>query len=428
MPKSMKKFLYLIGGILSLLCVLIFYPTSMPEYNVTRDYIDMEAEILESFILAKDSSVIQLPEGHFLFSQALSLDAKKHLTIRGMGMDKTILSFKGQTKGAEGIKITQCSNLIIEDLSIEDAVGDNLKISDSDSIILRKIRSAWTGKVSSKNGAYGLYPVLCTNLLIENCEAIGASDAGIYVGQSQNVVIRNNKAFFNVAGIESENSTQVEIYGNEAYENTSGLLIFNLPQLTVYGAHVNAHHNTIYNNNVRNFGVKGSIVSAVPKGTGVVIMATEDVDFHDNTVRDHKTANLSVVSYALFAADEDPESSTQNQAAEARGLRSIQGDYEKDIAYNAYPKAVAIRSNTFENKFRFPTLSNDYGKLMLFKNNTRIPDVVYDGILPDNTPVQSPDFQICVTDNGTINFAFLDADNDFEKFSNDLSPFDCQLN
>jgi len=428
MPKSMKKFLYLIGGILLLLCVLIFYPTSMPEYNVTRDYIDMEAEILESFILAKDSSVIQLPEGHFLFSQALSLDAKKHLTIRGMGMDKTILSFKGQTKGAEGIKITQCSNLIIEDLSIEDAVGDNLKISDSDSIILRKIRSAWTGKVSSKNGAYGLYPVLCTNLLIENCEAIGASDAGIYVGQSQNVVIRNNKAFFNVAGIESENSTQVEIYGNEAYENTSGLLIFNLPQLTVYGAHVNAHHNTIYNNNVRNFGVKGSIVSAVPKGTGVVIMATEDVDFHDNTVRDHKTANLSVVSYALFAADEDPESSTQNQAAEARGLRSIQGDYEKDIAYNAYPKAVAIRSNTFENKFRFPTLSNDYGKLMLFKNNTRIPDVVYDGILPDNTPVQSPDFQICVTDNGTINFAFLDADNDFEKFSNDLSPFDCQLN
>ena len=428
MPKSMKKFLYLIGGILLLLCVLIFYPTSMPEYNVTRDYIDMEAEILESFILAKDSSVIQLPEGHFLFSQALSLDAKKHLTIRGMGMDKTILSFKGQTKGAEGIKITQCSTLIIEDLSIEDAVGDNLKISDSDSIILRKIRSAWTGKVSSKNGAYGLYPVLCTNLLIENCEAIGASDAGIYVGQSQNVVIRNNKAFFNVAGIESENSTQVEIYGNEAYENTSGLLIFNLPQLTVYGAHVNAHHNTIYNNNVRNFGVKGSIVSAGPKGTGVVIMATEDVDFHDNTVRDHKTANLSVVSYALFAADEDPESSTQNQAAEARGLRSIQGDYEKDIAYNAYPKAVAIRSNTFENKFRFPTLSNDYGKLMLFKNNTRIPDVVYDGILPDNTPVQSPDFQICVTDNGTINFAFLDADNDFEKFSNDLSPFDCQLN
>jgi len=424
----MKKFLYLIGGILLLLCVLIFYPTSMPEYNVTRDYIDMETEILESFILAKDSSVIQLPEGHFLFSQALSLDAKKHLTIRGMGMDKTILSFKGQTKGAEGIKITQCSNLIIEDLSIEDAVGDNLKISDSDSIILRKIRSAWTGKVSSKNGAYGLYPVLCTNLLIENCEAIGASDAGIYVGQSQNVVIRNNKAFFNVAGIESENSTQVEIYGNEAYENTSGLLIFNLPQLTVYGAHVNAHHNTIYNNNVHNFGVKGSIVSAVPKGTGVVIMATEDVDFHDNTVRDHKTANLSVVSYALFAADEDPESSTQNQAAEARGLRSIQGDYEKDIAYNAYPKAVAIRSNTFENKFRFPTLSNDYGKLMLFKNNTRIPDVVYDGILPDNTPVQSPDYQICVTDNGTINFAFLDANNDFEKFSNDLSPFDCQLN
>ena len=117
----MKKFLYLVVGVLILIFVLWLFPEPMPEYIPERDYIDMEAEILESFILAKDSSVIQLPEGHFLFSQALSLDDKKHLTIRGMGMDKTILSFKGQVKGAEGIKVTQCKNLIIEDLAIEDA-------------------------------------------------------------------------------------------------------------------------------------------------------------------------------------------------------------------------------------------------------------------------------------------------------------------
>ena len=38
----------------------------------------------------------------FLFSQSLSLDNKTHLTIKGKGMDKTVLSFKGQTSGAEG--------------------------------------------------------------------------------------------------------------------------------------------------------------------------------------------------------------------------------------------------------------------------------------------------------------------------------------
>ena len=125
------------------------------------------------------------------------------------------------------------------------------------------------------------------------------------MGQSDKVIIRNNKAFYNVAGIESENSTNVEIYGNEAFENTSGLLIFNLPELTLYGGNVKAYNNNIYNNNLTNFAVKGSIVSAVPKGAGVVIMATKDVAFYNNTVADHKTVNLCVVSYDFFAADRD---------------------------------------------------------------------------------------------------------------------------
>ena len=123
--------------------------------------------------------------------------------------------------------------------------GDNLKISESKNVIIRNVRTAWTGTISTQNGAYGIYPVLTQNLLIEGCEAIGASDAGIYVGQSKNVVVRNNRAFYNVAGVESENSTDVEIYENDIYENTSGLLIFNLPKLTLYGKNVTAYNNRI---------------------------------------------------------------------------------------------------------------------------------------------------------------------------------------
>lgn len=376
----MKKRIGIGVLVVGVLAFFFFTRTKMPKYSPERDYIDMEAQILEAFILAKDSSTIQLPEGHFLFSQSLSLDAKKHITIKGMGMDKTILSFKGQTQGAEGIKVTNSENVTIEDLAVEDAAGDNIKISDTDTLILRNIRSAWTGKVSTENGAYALYPVLSTQVLIEGCEAIGSSDAGIYVGQSQNVIIRNNKAYYNVAGIESENSSNVEIYGNEAFENTSGLLIFNLPELTVYGKQVKAYQNKIYNNNIPNFGVKGSIVSAVPKGTGVVIMATQDIAFYDNTVEDHKTSNLSIVSYKVFAADEDPRNNSLGDAAEARGLRAIKTDYESDLKYNAYPGNISISANRFNNQFSFPTLSNDFGKLWYFKNGARIPDIAYDGI------------------------------------------------
>ena len=229
--KLIFTFLILIVG---LLYFEIKVP-SMPSYMSEREYLDMEIPILEAFITARDSSVIELPEGHYLFSQSLTMDGKKNVIIRGAGIEKTVLSFKGQKQGAEGVRISNYNNITLEHLSIEDAAGDNLKVTDSDFVVMRNIRSAWTGKVSTENGAYALYPVLCNNLLIEGCEAIGSSDAGIYVGQSKNVIIRNNKAYYNVAGIESENSSKVEIYDNEIFKNTGGLLIFNLPHLTVYG-------------------------------------------------------------------------------------------------------------------------------------------------------------------------------------------------
>lgn len=341
-------------------------------------------------------------------------------------MDKTILSFKGQTKRAEGILIINCNYFTIEDLTIEDAVGDNLKISESKNVTIRNLRTAWTGTISTQNGAYGIYPVLTKNLLIEGCEAIGASDAGIYVGQSKNVVVRNNRAFYNVASIESENSASVEIYENDVYENTSGLLIFNLLKLTLYGKNVTAYNNRIYNNNLENFGVKGSIISGVPKGTGVIIMATQNVDFYNNTVKDHVTNNLSVVSYLVFAAEEEAEAII-NQSIQDRGIRAVEYDYESNTAYNPYPGNVSIHSNIFKNKFWFPTLSNEYGWLMLFKNKATIPDIVYDGSLPDEASLQDDEHKICIGDNGTFNFVFMDAAHDFNTFSNDVSPYTCTI-
>jgi parallel beta-helix repeat protein len=422
----MKKVILILGGALLLLVLYKTVGSGLPEYNPERSYVDLETEILEAFILAKDSATIELPEGHFLFSQSLSMDDKKHITIKGKGMDKTVLSFKGQAKGAEGILITNCTNFTIEDLTIEDAAGDNLKISESKNVIIRNVRTAWTGTISTQNGAYGIYPVLTQNLLIEGCEAIGASDAGIYVGQSKNVVVRNNSTFYNVAGVESENSTDVEIYENDIYENTSGLLIFNLPKLTLYGKSVRAYNNRIYNNNIENFGVKGSIISGVPKGTGVIIMATQDVNFYDNTVEDHVTNNLSIVSYLVFAAEEEVEA-ILSQDVQSRGIRAVETDYESDTAYNPYPGNVSIQNNVFKNKFWFPTLSNEYGWLMLFKNKATIPDVVYDGILPDGATLQDAEHKICIGDNGTFNFVFMDAAHDFDAFSNDVSPYTCIL-
>ena len=423
----MKKFLYFFLSVVIIVLLSKVYQSSLPEYNPKRDYVDLENEILKAFILAEDNSTIELPEGHFLFSQSLSLDNKKRVIIKGKGMDKTVLSFKGQTQGAEGIKITNSQNIVLQDFSIEDAAGDNLKISDTDTLTIKRIRTAWTGKVSTENGAYGIYPVLSSNILIEECEAIAASDAGIYVGQSKNVKIKNNKAYYNVAGIESENSTNVEIHNNEIFQNTSGLLIFDLPGLTVYGKNIKAFDNQIFDNNQINFGVPGSIVSSVPKGTGVIIMATKNVDFFNNNVSNHKTSNLAIVSYKVFAADKDLESGSQISKTASEGIRFIDSEFEKDKGYNPYPGRVYIHDNKFSNTYRFPTLSNDFGKLWYIKNNARIPDIVYDGILPEGIKLNSNEVRICVKNNDKDSFVYLDAENEFINFSNDLSLFNCEL-
>ena len=39
----------------------------------------------------------------------------------------------------------------------------------------------------------------------------------------------------------------------------------------------------------------------------------------------------------------------------------------------------------------------------------------------------NPEYKICVKNNGDINFVVLDAANDFEKFSNDLGSYDCEI-
>ena len=115
--------------------------------------------------------------------------------------------------------------------------------------------------------------------MIEHCIAIAASDAGIYVGQSEDIIVRYSEAFDNVAGIEIENSTRADVYGNNVHGNTGGILVFDLPDLPVKeGRLVRIFDNIIKNNNLDNFAPEGNIVGKVPAGTGIMIMATEMVE------------------------------------------------------------------------------------------------------------------------------------------------------
>jgi len=308
---------------------------------------DAQTALQSAMIDAQRGDTIQLERGRYQLSAGLSLDVN-HVTIRGAGQDRTILDFTHQSRGAEGLLITS-DWVELRDFAVENARGDAIKARDCNGITFDGVRAEWTGAPSANNGAYGLYPVNCSNVLIRNSIARGASDAGIYVGQSRNIIVRDSLAERNVAGIEIENSFNADVFHNVSRHNTGGVLVFDLPGLQQKGGHaVRVFNNQITDNDTPNFAPTGNIVASVPTGTGVLIMANRDVHVFDNDIGDNGTANVIITAYRNAFDDAD---------------------------YNPLPRNIMIRNNRFGN-----TGFAVAGDLQaLSQAGVAIPDVLWDG-------------------------------------------------
>jgi len=364
---------------------------------------DFQKKFQTAFIEVEDGGIIELPEGTYSLEVSLWLDGKENVTIKGKGMDKTILNFKNQLSGAEGIKITNASNITIADLTVQDTKGDGIKAQQVNGIVFRNVKAEWTRGADSKNGGYGLYPVQCDHVLIENCVARGASDAGIYVGQSNYVIVRNNKAYENVAGIEIENTSYADVYNNEAYNNTGGLLIFDLPDLVKKkGGYCRAFNNNIHDNNHINFAPKGNIVGKVPLGTGVMIMAANNVELFNNKIHNNITASTAVVSYYI---SENPI---------------------KDSLYYPLPENIFIHNNDYQRPDVRATMRGRMGKLYRFKLKfgKDVPHIVWDGIIDEKSKDKKV---LCISNNTNASFANIDAENNFRNISRNMNVHDCNL-
>jgi len=306
----------------------------------------------EALILAERGDIIELQAGVYPILDSLSLDIDG-ITIKGAGMYETELQFKDQVNGAEGLLITS-NKVVVEDLAVLNAKGDGIKSKGSDEITFRRVRVEWTNGPDEKNGAYGLYPVESKNVLIEGSFVSGASDAGIYVGQSQHIIVRDSTAQYNVAGIEIENSFYADVYNNIATHNTGGILVFDLPNLPQQGGHdVRVFNNKITTNDTPNFAPEGNIVGLVARGTGVMIMANRDVHVFNNEIGDHATVNVMVVTYPNEFDDEN---------------------------YNPHPRGIVIRDNQYGKAGFDP--DGEVGDIISNRTGTPVPDIVWDGVTP----------------------------------------------
>ena len=338
-----------------------------------------QEEVQTALIELSSGDILTLSPGTFVFEDGLSLDVDE-VIVRGSGINETILDFKNQMSGAQGLLVTS-DRVTLKDFAVTDAKGDAIKVIGAEGINMINLKTEWTGGPKTTNGAYGLYPVESTDVLIDGCVAIGASDAGIYVGQSKNIIVRNSVAQYNVAGIEIENSYYADVYDNLASHNTGGILVFDLPDLPQQGGrHVRVFRNKVIDNDTDNFAPEGNIVGEVPRGTGIIIQANSDVEVFDNDISGNGTVNVSIVTYSNETQDEN---------------------------YYPHPRSIQIHGNRFgEGGFDPDVETGELAAILFELSGGNMPDIFWDGVLPTSQIIfgQPDEERLILSNNGDATF------------------------
>ena len=405
-------------------CLLSFYAcNNSPEVEST-DTTEMhqgspeEVEhIIEQFIMVEKGGTINLPAGFYEFNTQLILDNIDSVSIIGAGMGETILSFKSLKTGGEGVKIVG-NNVLLQDFSVYDAPGDGVKAQHCENLTMRRVNATWTNGDKSKNGTYALYPVQCKNVMIDACVASHSRDAGIYVGQSENIIVKNCTAYGNVAGIEIENCDNAEVFDCKAYNNTGGILVFNLPGLIkadAYGTRI--YNNEIYDNNHENFantgeGNNGNPITQIPPGTGVVLFAAKGVEVFNNKMIDNKSTGVVIASFLI-----------------------TQLPFDTSNGWSPFTKDIYVHDNEYKRPSAMPDMTKELGQLLSMKNAwgpMKSQDIVYDGIVDaeDQYSVKNNPMNVCIKEPQIADlhftyFVLSEKISDIEAFK-EYSFFECE--
>ncbi|MEO0323631.1 MAG: parallel beta-helix domain-containing protein [Myxococcota bacterium] len=403
--------------------------------DVTGNCIEIAdaATLIEEVNLLDADTVLVLGAGTFEFDNAVTI-RQSGISLVGQGIDTTTLSFGTGTTQFNGVDVVG-DDFLVEDLTVLDAPKDGIRVEDSDGVTFRRIRTTWTNAGDMNNGAYGIYPVKSQNVLVEDSFAENASDAGLYVGQCINVIVRNNEVRGNVAGLEIENTQYADVYNNLAEDNTGGIVVFDLPGNPIVGRDVRLRDNIIINNNRENF-APGGTVGQIPAGTGTFAMASRRVEITNNRYENNGTVDIALISGLVIEGD---TSAWDLQESE------LIGDYE-DLALlpgttagalsNHRSENIMVAGNTHMGSGNNPDRSRELGGLIffLYVENPPVDNVVYDNIGEsafdaEDLAANSNDNHLCVGGNTNGTLGLLNLENApapiLAGVAAPFGPFDC---
>ncbi|MFT6033652.1 MAG: parallel beta-helix repeat protein [Arenicella sp.] len=259
-----------------------------------------DGELIQDAVkAAKSGTTIRIMPG--TYSETVYID-KDNIRLIGVIVHGKRAKLDGLGKLNDAI-LYSGNNVVIENLYITGYKGNGIMGQAGNNFEIRN-------NIIVDTGVYGIFPQLGVNGIVEHNVVSGIEDAAIYIGMSDNIHVAHNDVFDSVAGIEIENSRHAIVENNNVRNNTGGVLAFVTPGLPIKTTYdVIIRNNFIIGNNHENFGAPGSIVAGIPAGTGILVMAADQVIIENNIISDNKTAGILIVDHGSAAnVSDDPES------------------------------------------------------------------------------------------------------------------------
>ena len=243
--------------------------------------------IQQAVLAAKPGDTIQVMPG--TYKETVYID-KDDIRLIGVIEEGRWPTMEGERRLNDAI-LYSGNNIVVENFKITHYKGNAIMGQAGNNFEIRN-------NLIIDTGVYGIFPQLGQNGIVEGNIISGIEDAAIYVGMSDNIHVAHNEVFDSVAGIEIENSRHAIVENNYVHNNTGGILAFITPGLPIKTTFdVIIRNNFVVDNNHANFGAPGSTVAGIPAGTGILVMAADEVIIEDNIISNNKTAGILVVDH-----------------------------------------------------------------------------------------------------------------------------------
>ncbi|MBB6522878.1 parallel beta-helix domain-containing protein [Pseudoteredinibacter isoporae] len=244
-------------------------------------------KIQDAVIAAKPGDTIMVMPGKY--EETIYID-KDSIRLIGVIQEGQRAELNGRGELNDAI-LYSGNNITVENFLITKYKGNGIMGQAGNNFEIR-------GNVIVDTGVYGIFPQLGKNGIVSHNIISGIEDAAIYVGMSDNIHVAHNEVFDSVAGIEIENSRHSIVENNYVHNNTGGILAFITPGLPIKTTYdVIIRNNFVVGNNHKNFGAPGSTVAGIPPGTGILVMAADEVVIENNIITDNKTAGIMITDH-----------------------------------------------------------------------------------------------------------------------------------